>query len=96
MKCKDCPACKRGWFDYSSTDYICTGVKEPFAIKDINAECTEYLNNMFITPENSDKPIKIAYEPGEYDWKMIDNKDGTVTFSKKITIEELVNLIKKG
>lgn len=42
MKCKDCKACKKGWFSSDPDEYVCIGVKEPFAINDINAECTEY------------------------------------------------------
>jgi hypothetical protein len=37
MKCKDCDSCKCGYFEH-----ICIGVKNPFKIKDINADCTEY------------------------------------------------------
>ena len=80
MKCKNCHACIR-----SRSEYICTGVPEPFVIKDVTAACTAYPN----------QPIKITWEPGECDWKMTDNKDGTVTFSKTITIEKLINLINK-
>lgn len=42
MKCRECNCCKKGWFDYMPEVYVCTGVKEPFAIDDINRECTEY------------------------------------------------------
>lgn len=42
MKCRECNCCKKGWFDYMPDVYVCTGVKEPFAINDINHECTEY------------------------------------------------------
>lgn len=42
MKCKDCSACKLGWFGSKPFAYVCTGVKEPFVINDINVECTEY------------------------------------------------------
>lgn len=44
MKCRECNCCKKGWFDYMPEVYVCTGVKEPFAIDDINRECTEYPN----------------------------------------------------
>lgn len=37
MKCKECDSCTKGRFDY-----MCMGVKEPFVIKDINQDCTEY------------------------------------------------------
>lgn len=42
MKCKECNCCHKGWFKSRPNEYICTGVSEPFAIYDINAECTEY------------------------------------------------------
>lgn len=42
MKCKECSACHKGWFVSRPDDYVCTGVKEPFIIDDINNECTEY------------------------------------------------------
>ena len=47
MKCKECSSCKKGW--YSPDEYVCIGVKEPFIIRDINVECTEY-------PEYRNKP----------------------------------------
>ena len=42
MKCKDCEACRKGFFESKPKAYVCTGVKEPFVIDDIDAECTEY------------------------------------------------------
>lgn len=42
MKCKDCEACKIGWFESKPNEYVCIGAKEPFVISDINVECTEY------------------------------------------------------
>lgn len=42
MKCKDCTACYLGWFESKPDKYVCIGVREPFIIKDINHECTEY------------------------------------------------------
>ena len=42
MKCRECSACNKGWFKSKPNDYVCTGVKEPFVINDINVECTEY------------------------------------------------------
>lgn len=40
MKCRECDACRKGWF--KPDEYVCIGVPEPFVIKDINVECTEY------------------------------------------------------
>ena len=48
MKCKDCSACRKGWFSSKPNEYVCIGVKEPFVISDIEHECTEY-------PERRDK-----------------------------------------
>ena len=42
MKCKDCDACHKGYFKSKPDDYVCTGVCEPFVIRNINNECTEY------------------------------------------------------
>ena len=51
MKCKDCDCCRIKSITRWSSDYgryikeqvyECIGVKEPFIIEDINAECTEY------------------------------------------------------
>ena len=43
MKCKDCD-CRsyKGFFESKPDAYVCLGVKEPFIIDDIDAECTEY------------------------------------------------------
>lgn len=45
MKCKDCPACRFGWFSSKPDEYVCIGVPKPFVINDINHECTEYEDN---------------------------------------------------
>ena len=42
MKCKNCSACHKGYFKSKPDDYVCTGVCEPFVIKNIDKECTEY------------------------------------------------------
>ena len=42
MKCKDCSACNKGYFKSKPDDYVCTGVCEPFVIRNIDNECTEY------------------------------------------------------
>ena len=42
MKCKDCIACRKGYFPSRPNDYICIGVKNPFVITDIKSDCTEY------------------------------------------------------
>ena len=42
MKCINCNCCHKDFFHYAPDAYVCTGVKEPFIIRDVNAECTEY------------------------------------------------------
>ena len=42
MKCKNCSACHKGYFKSKPNDYVCIGVKEPFVIRNIDNECTEY------------------------------------------------------
>lgn len=42
MKCKNCDACKLGFFESKPNEYVCIGVKNPFVIDDINHNCTEY------------------------------------------------------
>lgn len=42
MKCKDCSCCKLGFFASRPGSYVCIGVKNPFVINNIYAECTEY------------------------------------------------------
>jgi hypothetical protein len=42
MICKDCDACRKGFFKSRPSEYVCIGVKEPFVIEDIYQECTEY------------------------------------------------------
>ena len=42
MKCRNCSACHKGYFKSKPNDYVCTGVCEPFVIRNIDNECTEY------------------------------------------------------
>ena len=56
MKCKDCNSCKQGWFKSSPELYVCTGVKHPFVIDNIEQECTEY--SWANRPKKSDVYIK--------------------------------------
>lgn len=42
LKCKDCSACKKGFFKSQPNKYVCTGTKEPFIIYNIENLCTEY------------------------------------------------------
>lgn len=42
MRCAECPHCRKGFFESKPEAWVCTGVKNPFVIDDINHECTEY------------------------------------------------------
>ena len=55
MKCKDCNCCKLGHFSEMPNDYICTGVKRPFVIENVNNECTEYPAFASKSQEDNDK-----------------------------------------
>lgn len=54
MKCCECSACRKGWFESQPDSYVCIGVLEPFIISDVNAECTEY-------PEKKTGHVKHKY-----------------------------------
>lgn len=43
MKCKDCECLHKGWFPSSPELYVCTGVKHPFVVENLDLECPEYL-----------------------------------------------------
>jgi hypothetical protein len=71
MKCKDCKACYKRFFESKPEEYVCIGVPEPFVIKDINSECTEYTDKDFAesnkTDENNKDTIREAvYKDGNY------------------------------
>ena len=55
MKCKNCSACHKGYFKSKPDDYVCTGVCEPFVIRNIDNECTEY-------PEKNKKNTQMIVE----------------------------------
>ena len=44
MRCKDCTALHCRDYSDNTSEYWCYGIKHPFVIKDINQECTEYLD----------------------------------------------------
>jgi len=60
MKCRECEACKKGYFKSRPDTYVCTGVKHPFVIEDIDVECTEYpeYRNREIRPDITYKQTK--------------------------------------
>ena len=45
MICKDCTALHKRDYSDGTSEYVCFGVKNPFIIKDINRECTEYFDD---------------------------------------------------
>ena len=42
MTCRECSSAKKGYFASDPNKWVCTGVKEPFIINDLDVECTEY------------------------------------------------------
>lgn len=42
MKCRECSSRRKGYWASSPETDVCIGVKEPFEIADINAECVAY------------------------------------------------------
>lgn len=53
MKCVECNACVKGYFKSEPDTYVCIGVKHPFKIKNIHAECTEYPEKRAKKSENN-------------------------------------------
>lgn len=99
MKCKDCECCKKGWFKNRPDDYVCTGVKHPFVIENINRECTEYQWGSIKTTEiRPPEPVKafvdddgiyVPYENNPIYHKMLISKDLFVeAYNKWIKGEE--------
>ena len=60
MKCKECSCCHQGWFASRPYDYVCTGVRHPFVINNINVECTEYEDRREQKPEEETFDRKTA------------------------------------
>ena len=84
LKCKNCSACHKGYFKSKPDDYVCTGVCEPFVIKNIDKECTEYpKKNKENTPIIVEKSWKEFRDSGFLWWvNMILH-----TFGWAITVE---------
>lgn len=68
MKCRDCKGCKLGYFKSKPDKYVCTGVKEPFVIEDIDKECTEYPGKPQYNLDLKLKPEQVAH-PNHYGGK---------------------------
>lgn len=96
MICKECPALHRRDYSDNTFEYLCYGVKHPFVIKDINKECTEYVDdNMTAVPSwaNLDlgcdtykrpRLIVLCGVPGSgkstYARNKVNNSDGTIVW----------------
>ena len=82
MKCKDCDACHKGYFQSKPDDYVCIGVYEPFVIENIDKECTEYPEkNKDNTPMIVEKSWEEFRDSGflwwsTYFWMGNNNKNG--------------------
>lgn len=66
MICRECSCMRMGWIKSKPETPYCIGVKHPFEIKDVDAPCTEYLdNNMETIPSfgNVMTPVESYYPP---------------------------------
>lgn len=76
MKCKDCSSCEKNWgaLSYNKSqkinEYTCIGVKHPFKIKDINAECTQYSKEYW---EEKDKKMMSVKDNKVKDGKCVNS-----------------------
>lgn len=84
MKCKDCNCAVKGFFGNVPKEYVCIGVKEPFIIRDINGECTEY----------KDKKVKIA-EDGLY-VELFAIKNGVRYNAKILNMRDVATTLTSG
>ena len=82
MKCKNCEACRKGFFKHLPDKHVCIGVSEPFVIDDINLHCCEY-------------PIPISKENEEiWSWNETDEDLSHGTFdSREEAIEDALGNI---
>lgn len=87
MKCKDCPYCKQGYFKSKPSEYVCTGVPEPFVV-DVNAECTAYpkKNNV---PEQPRCKYVVAYfvSPISAVFTTFDTRDAATLYINKCSCD---------
>lgn len=94
MKCRNCACAKRGYFKSVPEAYVCTGVKEPFVIRDYsNAECTEYKDENVKSTINDGIYVELfAVKDGvRYNAKIIDMKEVSIVLTNSLMngIEEL-------
>ncbi len=83
MKCRDCSCAVRGYFKSVPEAYVCTGVKEPFVIKDYpNAECTEYKDKKAAITEDGLYVELFAIKNGvRYNAKILNMRDVATTLT---------------
>lgn len=81
MKCKECDACVK-----QRNEYICTGIKEPFVIDNIEMECSEYSQSKVMKHKYLRELFlddKLPFPFGEEDYHDFDERD---TFSMDYTL----------
>ena len=87
MKCRNCSCAKRGYFASVPDAYVCTGVKEPFVIRDYpNAECTEYKDENVKSTINDGIYMELfAVKDGvRYNAKIMDMKEASVVLTQSL------------
>ena len=96
MKCKECEACRKGFFASKPEAYVCIGVPEPFVIDDINVDCTEYPEKNKITakiiPSEPAKPY--VGDDGIYIPDSYDSRYCRMLISKELFVEAYNKWIK--
>lgn len=98
MKCKDCECNIKGFFKCKPEAHVCIGVKNPFVIKDVNVECTEYPDKHIDVTTAEIKPTEPIgsyvgddgiYVPSDYDFRA-----HKLLISKKLFVEAYNKWIK--
>lgn len=59
-KCKDCEACKKGFFKSEPNAYVCIGVPKPFIVESIDNFCSEYNRTEEPLSTQKDKQQKVV------------------------------------
>ena len=80
MKCKECDACIK-----QENEYVCTGIKEPFVIDNIEMECSEYSQPKVMKHKYLHElfPNKLPFPYSEEDYHDFDERD---TYSMDFTL----------
>lgn len=66
MRCKDCDGCKLGYFKSKPDKYVCTRVKHPFIVENIDHECTEYPERKDLVSKTEIDFMKDAYQAANH------------------------------